>query len=203
MCHRRTLASAIALAACVATAAAGAQAVPEPARAASVRVTGGLGFLYVHQPGFTFTRGSATPRQLVEPDTDGAGLSLGGGLEVVGARWWGGIGAQFLVTVFDEGNAVIATAHAGRVLPRVLAGTLRVGLGPVLARTERRERTIRGCFTDCTPVVYPSLLATAGLGVVLAQEWQLWEGIRLGLEGQMAGGAQRFAGGRLRIAVGS
>jgi hypothetical protein len=192
----RLLAYGLAGVSCLVTATVGAQAAP-------VRVTAGLGVVYIHQPAFTFTRGMGNPRQLDERESDGAGLSFGGGLEAVGAQWWGGIGAQWLVSFFEQGNTVIATAHAGRVLPHVLGGTLRIGLGPVLVRAERRERTLTGCLTDCTPVVYPPALATGGFGVALVQEWCPWNGIRIGLEGQVASGAQRFAGGRLRIALGS
>jgi hypothetical protein len=39
--------------------------------------------------------------------------------------------------------------------------------------------------------------------VVLITEWTPWTGVGIGLEGQLATGAQRFATGRLRVSLGS
>lgn len=200
MRHLLALASGFAFVA-TSTATAGAQSAAAPSRTPSMRVTLGVGVAYIHQPAFTFTRGTITPRSIDEPATDGAGIALGGGLEVIGARWWGGVGAQALLTMFDQGSSVIATAHAGRVVPRVLGGTLRVGLGPVLARSERRERTIRPCSNDCASV-HPPALVTGGLGVALVQEWRPLADIGFALEGQAASGAQRFVMGRVRVTLG-
>lgn len=201
------LPSGLALLACVAASPAGTQpapAQPAPTRDVSVRVSLGVGAVYLHQPAFTYTRGTANPRPFNEQATDAGAVAIGGGLEVLGTRWWSGVGAQYLVTFFDEGNTVIATAHAGRVLPKVLGGTLRVGLGPVLVRAERRERGLLAglCFDDCEPVVYPPALVTGGLGVAVVQEWRPWPGVGLGLEGQLASGAQRFAAGTFRVTLG-
>ena len=105
----------------------------------------------------------------------------------------------------DEASLVVGTVHAGRVYPNVLRGTLRLGAGPVLVRAEQRPRGLLAglCFTDCTPVVYPPALTTGGIGITVVQEWRPWEGVGIGLEGQLASGAQRFAGARLRVSLGS
>lgn len=180
----------------------------ESARAADTlrfRVTGNVGVMYIHQPAFSYTRGTTNPRVLTEQETDGGGLVFGGGLEATTARWWGGVVVQGLVPIFDNSASVIVSAHAGRTLPRLLGATVRLGAGPVLVRSSRRERGLFSglCFSDCTPVRYPPALTTAGLGLLLSTEWRPWEGIGLGLEGQLATGAQRFANGRIRLSLGS
>jgi hypothetical protein len=99
---------------------------------------------------------------------------------------------------------VVGAAHAGRVYSDVLGGTLRVGAGPVLVRATQRPRDLLAglCFDDCTPVVYPPSLTTGGIGLTVVQEWRPWDGVGVGLEGQLASGAQRFAGARLRVSLG-
>jgi hypothetical protein len=184
-----------------------AQPSPVPASdvAPRVAVTGGIGVWYIHRPGFTYTRGTATPRPFAERATESSAVALGGGLEAVGTRWWVGATGQVMLMFFDEASLVVGTVHAGRVYPNVLRGTLRLGAGPVLVRATQRPRGLLAglCFDDCTPVVYPPPLMTGGLGITVVQEWRPWEGIGIGIEGQLASGAQRFAGARLRVSLGS
>jgi len=180
---------------------------PDDARSTTAvrfRVTGNVGVMYVHHPAFSYTRGTTDPRSFTEQETDGGGVLFGGGLEAIADRWWGGAGAQLMLPIFDNSSSVIVSAHAGRTLGDLLGATVRLGAGPVLVRSSQRERGLFGglCFSDCTPVRYPPALITGGLGVILVTEWQPWEGVRLGLEGQLASGAQRFANGRLRLSLG-
>jgi hypothetical protein len=176
-----------------------------PRVAPRVAVTGGIGVWYIHRPGFTYTRGTSTPRAFEEPATESSAIALGGGLEAVGTRWWVGATGQLLLMFFDEASLVVGTVHAGRVHPGVLGGTLRLGAGPVVVRATARPRGLLAglCLDDCTPVVYPPPLMTGGIGLTVVQEWRPWEGVGIGLEGQLASGAQRFAGARLRVALGS
>jgi hypothetical protein len=184
-----------------------AQPSPVPASdvAPRVAVTGGVGVWYIHRPGFTYTRGASNPRPFEERETESSAIALGAGLEAVGTRWWVGATGQVLLMFFDEASLVVGAAHAGRVYPDALGGTLRVGAGPVLVRATQRPRGLLAglCFDDCTPVVYPPPLTTGGIGLTVVQEWRPWEGVGIGLEGQLASGAQRFAGARLRVSLGS
>jgi hypothetical protein len=168
-------------------------------------LTLGAGALVLHRPAFTYTRGRVQPRPQTEPATETAALTVGVGVEAIGAQWWGGVDARFLFTLFDEGNGVVASAVVGRVVPRVLRGTLRVGLGPVVVRTQQRPRGLLAglCLEDCVPVVYPADLTTSGVGLTLVQEWRPWPGVGIGLDAQAASGAQRVAGARVRVALGS
>lgn len=126
-------------------------------------------------------------------------------MEAVGTRWWVGATAQFMLKFFDEASLVVATVHTGRVFPKVLGGTMRLGAGPVLVRGTQRPRGLLAglCLNDCTPVVYPAPPMTGGRGITVVQEWRPWQGVGLGIEGQAASGAQRFAGARLRVSLGS
>jgi len=175
------------------------------APAVRLRVVASGGVLYIHQPAFAFTRGTTNPRTITEQETDGGAVMFGGGLEALAERWWGGIGLHVALPLFDQSTSIITSVHGGPTLPRLLGGRVRLGLGPVLVRATRRERGLLGglCLTDCTPVQYPPPLMTAGIGVVVITEWKPWTGVGIGLEGQAAAGAQRFATGRLRISLGS
>jgi hypothetical protein len=178
---------------------------PRATDAPRVRVTGHIGVIYLHQPAFSYTRGTTDPRVFTEQETDGGGVAFGGGVDVIDERWWGGVVVQGVVPVFDNSSSVIVSMHAGRAWKRLLGGTVRLGAGPVLVRSSRRERGLFSglCFSDCTPVRYPPDLTTAGVGLLLSTEWRPWAGIGVGLEGQLATGAQRFANGRLRLSLGT
>jgi hypothetical protein len=160
-----------------------------------------IGATYIHQPAFTFVRGSAPPYTVQERETDGGGVTFGGAIEFERGRLWGGMSAQVVVPVFAEGTAQLFAAYIG-ASRRALAGTFRAALGPVLARADREERGFQFCLNDCT-TQYPRPLVTGGVGITLVQEWRSTKAVAFGIEGQAASGAQRFASVRLRLSLGA
>jgi len=164
------------------------------------RIVASGGATYIHQPPFSYVRGRNPPITVEQRETDGGGVAFGGAIELERGRLWGGLSGQVVVPVFSEGTAQLLAAYAG-VSRRALGGTWRVGLGPVLARGDREERGLRFCLSDCATQV-PDPLVTGGVGLTTVQEWQLSRAVAVGVEGQAATGAQRFASLRLRVSIG-
>ncbi len=166
----------------------------------SIRVVAGIGGTYIHEPAFSYVRGRNPPRAVAERETDGGGLSAGGAVEVERRRWWGGVGGQWIAPVFSEGSVRIVTAFIGVSRP-VGSGHFRAAIGPTLVHADREPRGFNFCLSDCA-TTSPPPLTTGGLGLTTALDWQPWGAVGLGIEGQLASGAQRFATGRFRVSVG-
>jgi hypothetical protein len=169
--------------------------------ATTFRIVVAAGATYIHQPPFSYVRGRNPPITVEERETDGGGVAFGGAIELERGRLWGGLSGQVVVPIFSEGTAQLLAAYAG-VSRRALGGTWRVGLGPVLARGDREERGLRFCLNDCATQV-PDPLVTGGVGLTTVQEWRLSPAVAVGVEGQAATGAQRFASLRLRLSIGA
>lgn len=179
---------------------------PLPAQASAsspmrFRVVAAVGATYIHQPSFPYVRGSNPPRTVEQRETDGGGASIGGAIEFEKGRLWGGVSGHVVIPVFSEGTAQLLAAYVG-TSRRALGGTFRAGLGPVLVRGDREERGLRFCLQDCV-TQFPDPPVSGGVGLTLVQEWRSAKAVAIGIEGQAASGAQRFASARLRLSFGA
>jgi hypothetical protein len=178
-----------------------------PSATPAVRITGGVGLLYMHLPAFSYTEGSAR-RPVMNPAQEATSLALGAGLE--GYRGRAVVAGRFLSAfdVLDDRWAYVGMVTAGLAVHGARS-LLTLAAGPTLVSRERVPDSFlnfRGlCYAggcDNAANNDGGTLTTGGAALTASAEYRLRGVVGFGAEVMAATGAQRYVGGGMRITIG-